>query len=109
MIAIYEKLECWSENAISTTEGGANKVLDTLFDFAEDGECFLDLTAEEGFSGSPVILNNSELKLIGIIIRGNPGASTTTYIPAYELLRIDIRKYLQHYLKILHLLIMIFM
>lgn len=56
--------------------------------FAEDGEGFLELTAEEGFSGSPVILNNSELKLIGIIIRGNPGASTTTYIPAYELLNI---------------------
>lgn len=57
-------------------------------DFAEDGEGFLDLCAEEGMSGSPVVLNNSQLKLLGVIVRGNPKSSIATYIPANELLKI---------------------
>ena len=58
-------------------------------DFAEDGEGFLDLCAEEGMSGSPVVLNNSQLKLLGVIVRGNQKSSTATYIPANELLKIE--------------------
>lgn len=55
-------------------------------DFTEDGLGFLDLCAEKGCSGSPVFLNNSQLKLVGILVRyisddGNPN-KTTAYVSA---------------------------
>lgn len=37
--------------------------------FAEDGEGYLDLCAEEGCSGSPIFLNNSQLKLVGVLVQ----------------------------------------
>lgn len=59
-------------------------------DFAEDGEGFLDLYAETGCSGSPIILNNSELKLIGILVKGtSKKTGTTSYVSADKLLEMS--------------------
>ena len=58
-------------------------------DFAEDGEGYLDLCAEKGCSGSPIILNNSQLKLIGILVGSTSvNSGTTTYVPADKILEI---------------------
>ena len=60
-------------------------------DFTEDGEGYLDLCAEEGYSGSPIFLNNSQLKLVGILVKGISGTpnSTTIYISADKILDIN--------------------
>ncbi len=61
-------------------------------DFAEDGKGYLDLSAEGGFSGAPVLLNNSELKLIGILIEAvaenDIPKSTSLYVSADKILEI---------------------
>lgn len=62
-------------------------------DFAEDGKGYLDLSAEGGFSGAPVLLNNSELKLIGVLIEAvvenDTPKSTSLYISADKILQIS--------------------
>ena len=62
--------------------------------FTEDGEGYLDLCAEEGCSGSPVLLNNSQLKLVGVLVKcigensTNP-KSSTIYVTADKILDIE--------------------
>lgn len=61
-------------------------------DFAEDREGYLDLCAEEGYSGSPIFLNNSQIKLVGVLVQciGNSKKpqSTTIYVSADKILEI---------------------
>ena len=60
-------------------------------DFEEDGEGYLDLCVNNGMSGAPVILNDSPLKLLGVLIqnisdRKNPTSGTTIYVAADKVL-----------------------
>lgn len=60
-------------------------------DLVEDGEGYLDLYSETGCSGSPIVIfnsmTNSEIKLMGILVKGTSNkTSTTAYIPANKLL-----------------------
>lgn len=62
-------------------------------DIAEDGEGYLDLGAEEGYSGSPVFLNNSHLRLVGVLVKGvgedsDTSTNTTVYVSADKILEI---------------------
>lgn len=62
-------------------------------DFEEDGKGYLDLSAEGGFSGAPILLNNSQLKLIGILIEAvaenDTPKSTSSYISADKIIEIS--------------------
>ena len=60
-------------------------------DFEEDGEGYLDLCVNNGMSGAPVILNDSPLKLLGVLIQNisnhkNPTSGTTIYVAADKVL-----------------------
>ena len=60
-------------------------------DFTEDGEGYLDMRAEEGMSGSPIILNDSPLKLVGVLVqyirdKQNITPSTAIYVSADKVL-----------------------
>ena len=60
-------------------------------DLVEDGEGYLDIYSETGCSGSPIVifnsLTNSEIKLMGILVKGTSNKTgTTAYIPANKLL-----------------------
>lgn len=59
-------------------------------DFTEDREGYLDLCAEEDYSGSPIFLNNSQIKLVGVLVQciGNSKKpqSTTIYVSADKIL-----------------------
>lgn len=62
-------------------------------DFAEDGEGYLHLCAEEGCSGSPIFLNNAQLKLVGVLVQCISGKtdtskSTIIYVSADKILGI---------------------
>ena len=61
--------------------------------FTEDGEGYLDMTCDRGMSGSPLLLNNSPLKLVGILVEyikddTNTTPGTTVYVSADKLLGI---------------------
>ena len=47
-------------------------------DFKEDGEGYLDLCGECGMSGAPIILNDSPLKLVGILVQNIKSESSLT-------------------------------
>lgn len=59
-------------------------------DFKEDRKGYLDLCAEEGCSGSPIFLNNSQLKLVGVLVqsvgKSKGPKSTTIYVSADKIL-----------------------
>jgi len=64
-------------------------------DFTEDGEGFLDLCADTGCSGSPIFLNNSQLKLMGVLTEWvtdgiTPSTSTTVYVSADKILEMEL-------------------
>ena len=63
-------------------------------DFTEDDEGYLYLCAEHGMSGSPVLLNNSQLKLVGVLVQYikdevDKCNSTTVYVSGDKILEID--------------------
>lgn len=64
-------------------------------DFDEDGEGYLDLGAEAGYSGAPIFLNNSQLKLVGVLVKcigsSDKSNSTTIYVAADKILDINER------------------
>ena len=60
-------------------------------DFTEDGEGYLDLCSECGMSGAPIILNDSQLKLVGILVQNIKSErsltpSTAIYVSADKIL-----------------------
>jgi hypothetical protein len=60
-------------------------------DFTEDGEGYLDLCSECGMSGAPIILNDSPLKLVGILVQNIKSdktlpPSTTIYVSSDKIL-----------------------
>ena len=60
-------------------------------DFTEDGEGYLDLCSECGMSGAPIILNDSPLKLLGILVQNIKSErsltpSTAIYVSADKIL-----------------------
>ena len=60
-------------------------------DFAEDGEGYLDLCVSQGMSGSPIILNDSPLKLVGVLVQyikddNNTTSGTPIYVSADKVL-----------------------
>ena len=62
-------------------------------DFEEDCVGYLELTGEKGCSGSPVLLNNHQLKLVGILVKyigsnTDSQKNTTIYITADKILDI---------------------
>lgn len=59
--------------------------------FTEDGQGDLDLFGEEGCSGAPLFLNNSQLKLVGVLVeyvtdKKNSPKSTSVYVSADKIL-----------------------
>ena len=63
-------------------------------DFTEDGEGYLDMSCDCGMSGSPLLLNNSPLKLVGILVEylkddTNTTPGTAVYVSADKILEID--------------------
>ena len=63
-------------------------------DFTEDGEGYLDMTCDRGMSGSPLLLNNSPIKLVGILVEyikddTNTTPGTAVYVSADKLFEMN--------------------
>lgn len=61
-------------------------------DSLEDDEGYVDISAVGGFSGSPLFLETSELKFLGILVGGISDDSSASsgmclYVPSYKILR----------------------